>query len=449
MSTTTTARPSVRTRARDTAQLAARWGVGHALPRLALTASARSGDLHARALLEANRTPGMPVEVFDAIRAAGPLYRSRLSFVTARLETVKEVLGSPDVRAGIDLRGDGPLGRLGGWSQGSAPLGPLRPPSLLAIEPPDHTRLRRLVTRVFSAKAVQRLEERTVEIADALLDELAAETSDPVDLVERYCARLPVLVICEVLGVPTEEEELVRGFGTRAAPSLDLGLPLGEFVAVERSLRQFDAWLGRHVERVRREPGEDLLSQLVAARDDDGTPLTESELRNTAGLVLAAGFETTVNLIGNGVALLAAHPDQRAAAVADDALWGNVVEEVLRFDPPVLLTGRTTERDTRIAGVDVPAGSVVTTLLAGANRDPDVFTDPHRFDITRPEAREHVAFSAGRHFCLGAALARMEGRVALQRLHERHPQLRVRDGAQRRTTRILRGYLTLPVSLGA
>ncbi|WP_134742306.1 cytochrome P450 [Nocardioides sp. 503] len=427
------------------ARFATRWGLGHAVPWTAIRAQARGGDLHAAALVRSTGSE-TPVGLFDEIRASGPLHRSRLSFITAHHATVKEVLASPDVRAGVELRGQGALGRMSDWAQTTAPMSPIRPPSLLAIEPPDHTRLRRLVTRVFTARAVQRLETRTEEIADRLLDDLPQ--GEPVDLVERYCARLPVRVICEILGVPESETEMVRGFGAGAAPSLDVGLGVTELARVERSLRDFDAWLTQHLARARRRPGEDLFSQLAVARDDEGALLTDAELKNTAGLVLAAGFETTVNLIGNGIALLERHRDQRSRALDDDSLWGGVVEEVLRYDPPVLLTGRTVVRDTQIASVRVPRGSVVTVLLAGANRDPDVFPDPHRFDITRAEAHEHVSFSAGRHYCLGAALARMEGRVALQRLHERHPDLRLLPGAERRPTRILRGYRTLPASLG-
>ena len=133
---------------------------------------------------------------------------------------------------------------------------------------------------------------------------------------------------------------------------------------------------------------------------------------------------------------------------ADPGLWHNAVEEVLRFDPPVLLTGRTAVRDTEIAGRPVATGTLITTVLAAANRDPQVFSDPGRFDVTRPNAKDHVAFSAGRHFCLGAALARMEGDVGLRALFERYPQLRTLSGARRRDTRILRGYATLPVHLG-
>jgi cytochrome P450 len=255
-------------------------------------------------------------------------------------------------------------------------------------------------------------------------------------------------VIAEILGVPEADRRLVLDFGTAAAPSLDLGLSWQRFRAVEAALIRFDRWLVDHVEAKRREPGEDLLSQMVAARDDDGVALTDRELRSTAGLVLAAGFETTVNLLGNGIALLHDHPEQLAALRAEPDRWSTAVEEVLRLDPPVLLTGRTVVRDTEIAGRPVPRGAVVTTLLAGANRDPEVFADPHRFDVTRENAADHVSFSAGRHFCLGAALARMEGEIGLRRIFERFGDLRLEAGAERRDTRILRGFHRLPARLG-
>jgi cytochrome P450 len=165
-------------------------------------------------------------------------------------------------------------------------------------------------------------------------------------------------------------------------------------------------------------------------------------------LLLGAGFETTVNLLGNGTRLLHDHPDQLARLRADPQLWPNAVDEMLRIDPPVLLTGRTATRPTRVAGLDLPRGALVTTVLAAANTDPDVFAEPAVFDVGRPNAKEHVSFSAGRHFCLGAALARMEGEVGLRLLFDRYPDLRVRPGARRRETRILRGYASLPVSLG-
>ena len=427
-----------------------RWGFGHALPRVAINRGAKQGDLHGRLIADTSGSSAMPLELFETIRAQGPIHRAKFAYVTASHAVVKETLGSPAMNAGVVLTPAGPLGGLSAWAARSAPLGPLTPPSLLVTEPPDHTRYRKLVTRVFSVRAVHRLRERTQQIADALLDDLVTDGADtPVDLVERYCAMLPVTVIAEILGVPADERARVLEFGTAAAPSLDLGLSWSRFDTVDRALKQFDAWLTDHIAAVRRDPGDDLLSQLVAARDDDGVALTETELKSTAGLVLAAGFETTVNLLGNGIALLHEHPDQLATLRERPELWPTAVDEVLRYDPPVLLTGRTAKQDTEIAGVRVSRGAVVTTLLAGANRDPAVFTEPDRFDVARENAGDHVSFSSGRHYCLGAALARMEGEVGLRTIVERFPDLRLEPGARRRETRILRGYAELPARLGA
>jgi cytochrome P450 len=295
-------------------------------------------------------------------------------------------------------------------------------------------------------RAVERLRSRTEEIAADLLDALEPRATSIVDLVESYCAVLPVTVIAEILGVPEAERSRVLDFGSAAAPSLDLGLGFRRYRSVDRALAQFDAWLGAHLDDLRRNPGDNLLSELVAAREQ-GRGLDERELKATAGLVLAAGFETTVNLLGNGIALLHDHPEQRARVVADPALWPNVVEETLRLDPPVLLTGRMAVRDTELAGQRVAAGSMVTGILAGANRDPEVFPDPLRFDVTRANARDHIAFSAGRHHCLGAQLARMEGEVGLRAVWDRFPDLGLEPGARRRPTRILRGFEALPATL--
>jgi cytochrome P450 len=335
---------------------------------------------------------------------------------------------------------DGVLGRLIDVTTPRV-LHPLEPPSLLATEPPDHTRYRKLVTRVFTARAVEQLRSRTEAIAHQLLD--AVNPDIPNDLVSIYCGRLPVVVISEILGVPRGEQELVLELGTRGAPSLDFGLSWRSFREVYAGLRDFGQWLDAHIERLRRDPGEDLLSQLIEARDEQGT-LDDRELKATAGLVLAAGFETTVNLLGNAIALLDANPDQRGRLLADPDPWPTAVDEALRLDPPVLMTGRVAGQATKVAGVPVREGALVLTVLAGANRDPKVFEQPGRFDVARPNARDHVAFSGGRHYCLGASLARMEGEVALRVLFELFPGLRLLPGARRRPTRILRGYETLP-----
>src|SRR6476661_6728352 len=428
------------------ARAAVRWSLGHALPRTLLRRAARQGDLHGRMFVATQREDLAALEpVLDELRTHHPFYRGRYASVSVDNAAVRALLSNPDAGSGfVPADGGSRLSRLQSWSMEDAPLGPLTPPSLLVTEPPDHTRYRKLVSRVFSVRPVERLRGRTQQIAADLLDRI--DPSSPVDLVATYCSLLPVTVIAEILGVPERDREKVLRFGAAAAPSLDLGLSWREFRRVEAALREFDHWLGHHLQSLRREPGDDLLSQLVAAQED-GVGLTDVELKSTAGLVLAAGFETTVNLLGNGIALLASSPEQRRLLAERDDLWPDAVEEVLRVDPPVLLTGRMAMADTEVAGVPMRRGTVMVALLAGANRDPRVFPEPDTFDITRQNARDHLSFSAGRHFCLGAALARMEGQVGLRTLFERYPEPRVENGAVRRSTRILRGYEHLPVTL--
>jgi cytochrome P450 len=282
-------------------------------------------------------------------------------------------------------------------------------------------------------------------VANDLLHRLAGR--DEVDLVASYANLLPVAVISQILGVPPQDHARVLQLGHLAAPSLDVGLSYREFRVVDNAVRQFQEWLTGHIERLRAHPGDDLLSQLVAI-EDGGERLDMVELKATAGLLLAAGFETTVNLLGSAVGLLLQHPDQLEAVQADPSLWAGVVDESLRMEGPVQMTGRFATRDTTLAGHALPRGSLIVTYLGGANRDPAVFPDPDRFDVRRANARDHLTFSAGRHFCVGAALARLEGEVGLRALFDRYPDLRLDGPAQRRTTRVLRGWASLPVRLG-
>jgi cytochrome P450 len=423
-----------------------RWSIGHALPRALLSRAAKQGDLHGRMFLATHSdSPADLAPILDELRTHKPFYRGKYAAVSVDVAGVRALLSEPEALSAFGPTDvESRLGRLQLWAMSDAPLGPLTPPSLLVTEPPDHTRYRKLVSRVFSVRAVEQLRKRTQEIADELLDGL--DPTGPVDLVSAYCSLLPVTVIAEILGVPEADREKVLRFGAAAAPSLDLGVSWRQFREVEAALRDFDEWLGGHLDSLRRNPGDNLLSKLVTAQED-GIALTDAELRSTAGLVLAAGFETTVNLLGNGVLLLAGHPDQREVLRERPELWPNAVDEVLRHDPPVLLTGRIAGADLDVLGERIARGSVMVTMLVGANRDPAVFPDPGRFDVTRENAGQHVSFSAGRHYCLGAALARMEGEVGLRTLFERYPDLRVERGVVRRSTRILRGYEHLPVTL--
>jgi cytochrome P450 len=261
-----------------------------------------------------------------------------------------------------------------------------------------------------------------------------------------YAGPLPVRVISEILGVPSYMQPHMLEWGNAAAVTLDPALRYRQFRDASKALRSIHAWLGEHLKDLRRNPGDDLLSKL-AQTVDEGESLNDVELRATALLVLGAGFETTVNLIGNAVTQLLAHPDQLEMLKANPDGWGNAVDEVLRYDSPVQVTVRIAGEDTEVCGHPIPSGRFVSLMLGGANRDPEVFEEPQRFDVTRANAREHLGFSAGIHFCLGASLARLEGATALRMLFERFPDLALAGDPVRRQLRVLRGYEHMPVTL--
>ncbi|MCW2777223.1 MAG: putative cytochrome [Frankiales bacterium] len=430
----------------STVRSVTRWGLLHGTVRIAMKRAQKVGDLQA-AFMTDPRYRDDPFSFYELVRARGPLVQGKFGNVTADHAVCSTVLKSDDFRAGPDEDAmPAPIRRAIAWSRDPLALGPIDPPSMLAVEPPDHTRYRKTVSKVFTARAVEQLRSRTQSIADDLLDRMVGLPE--VDLVSAYCTLLPVAVISSILGIREQDYGTVLDFGHKGAPSLDVGLPYRQYRVVDGAIRGFQAWLGEHLARLAREPGDDLLSQLVVA-ESDGVRLNDSELRATAGLVLAAGFETTVNLLGSGTVLLLQHPEQLAAVREDPTLWKNAVDEVLRLEGPVQMTGRFSLRETELAGRRLGRGSLVVTYLGGANRDPKVFEDPARFDVRRPNARDHLTFSAGRHFCLGAALARQEGEVGLSSLFARYPDLALAGPGRRRTTRVLRGWESLPVATGA
>jgi cytochrome P450 len=421
-----------------------RWGVRHGLPAAYLRRSARRGDPVGRLL----RDPAVrdePYGVHEELRARGPLNPGTLGLVTTSHAVATDVLRSEKFGVGWD-RSTAP--RVIRWAlQFGDELdasGVAEPPSMLVVDPPDHTRYRRLVSRAFTPRAIAAFEPMITKTAHALLDDLELR-GGTVELVGSYAAQLPVLVIAELLGVPVERRDDFLRWGAAAATTLDPGLPLGRFLAAERGLREMHGFLREHLDRLRRDPGEDLVSRLVTLPPEDA--LTERELHATVMLLLGAGFETTMNLIGNAVVLLDAHREQREALLADPALWPGAVEETLRLDSPVQLTGRSALAPVEVAGRQVGRGTRLTLLLGAANRDPDVFAEPGRFDIRRPNARDHLAFSGGIHYCLGAGLARLEADIALRSLAERFPGLRVSGRPVRRTLQALRGFEHLPVRL--
>ena len=423
-----------------------RWLALHGVIRGLSTVGVRSGDPQAR-LIADPEVRANPAAFADELRGRGPVIRCRAVLITFDHAVANELLRSDDFRVS-------PIGaslaRPLRWVVDKTDTGllhPLRPPSLLSVEPPEHTRYRKLVSSIFTPRAVATLRERVEQTAATLLDDVGAERG-VVDVVERYCSQLPVAVIGDILGVPEQDRPRILQFGELAAPSLDIGLSWRQYMRVHRGIEGFNTWLADHLQHLRRNPGDDLMSQLIQASEEDGARLNNDELQATAGLVLAAGFETTVNLLGNGIRMLLDSPEHVATLSARPELWPNAVEEILRLDSPVQMSARVARKDTEVAGTVVRRGELIIIHLAGANRDPKVFDDPHRFDIERDNAGKHLSFSGGRHFCLGAALARAEGEVGLRTFFDRYPEARLAGTGNRRDTRVLRGWSSLPIRLG-
>lgn len=429
-------------RVRDTPRSFLAWSLAHGVQRTLIQRGARKGDLISRLVMD----PALRAEPFGAyeeLRDSGPIAANGLISATVDHALCNEVLRSDAF--GV-AGGQGELPKPLRWLHHKVidpdTLGPVDPPSMLAVDPPLHTRYRKQVARAFTARKVGRMGDRVGDVATGLLDGLAG-TSE-FDLVEGYASQLPVTVIADLLGVPEEHRGRLLELGNQAAITLDPGLSWRDFSRAEVALREMHTWFRGHVDRIRASPGDDLISQLV--RLDGPDRLDPVELHQVGLLVLAAGFETTVNLIANAVALLDDHPDQVRWLLENPDGWANAVDEVLRHQSPVQLTMRVALRETEVAGKEFAPGHGILLYVGGANRDPAVFEDPATFDVRRPNADQHIAFSAGVHFCLGASLARLEAAVALRSLYERFPDLHVSGSPERRPTRVLRGYERLPVS---
>lgn len=406
--------------------------------RAGLNVRARRGDLVARLTVDPELRAN-PFEAYEVLREDGPIIRTPVLSATVSHAHVNHMLrsdsfGTAAGRAGLP----GPARRLMDRWQDPQALGPVDPPSLLVTDAPDHTRMRKQVAKAFSARSVSAMEDRVHSVTERLLDGLAKESR--FDLVDRFAAQLPLAVIADLLGVRDEDRADLLRRGNEAAVLLDPGLSWSQFKRSREAVRAMNAWIEFHVRQLRQNPGDDLLSRLAVMGELDDT-----ELKGVGLLVLGAGFETTVSLISNAVTLFDQHPDQREAAEAD---WGNAVEEVLRYDSPVQVTVREAYADTEVEGTPIRKGEAVLLFLGGANRDPAVFENPQDFDVTRPNAHDHLAFSAGAHFCIGASLARLEGAVGLGMLYERFPDLALAGRPTRRNTRVLRGYDRVPVSHG-
>jgi cytochrome P450 len=315
--------------------------------------------------------------------------------------------------------------------------------NMLDTDPPDHRRLRALVSKAFTPRLIEHMRPRVQEIADTLLD--AVQDRSEMDLIDDYAFPLPITVIAELLGVPAEDRNSFREWSD-AAVSGDTSREHLEKVLIP-NMQAFIDYLRQMFEEKRRNPAEDLVSALVRA-EEAGDQLSEDELLGMVFLLLVAGHETTVNLIGNGVLALLQHPDQLEKLRADPSLIRDAVEELLRFDGPVeTSTERFAREDVRIGETVIPRGEMVLVVIAAADRDPDRFPDPDALDITRSD-NKHLAFGKGIHHCLGAPLARMEGQIAISTLLRRMPELRLKGSPESLSWRpgmVLRGLQGLPV----
>lgn len=418
---------------------AARLAAGRAL----VWGFAVSGDHGARIL---RVTPVVdPYPHYERVRDSGELYLSRLRLhLTASHALSSSILRDPrfgvvpaDEFTSVD------------WTEGASDPGSLAHPiedSLLGLDPPAHTRLRRIASPWFTPRAIRQRTESIERVVREHLDEIG--TRDRFDLMRDFASRVPVRVICDLFGIQQADHSRLMRWGSILGNTLDGIRTLTELRQVRWAVGEMGEFFDDLVARRRREPGDDVLSGLLGARPD-GEELSRNDLVALAGLLLGAGFETTVNLIGNGVLALLANPEAKRLIVDEPQRAADVTDEVLRYDPPVQYTARLNHEPLTIAGTELPKRSTVALLLAGANRDPAVFSEPHRFDPLRPNNREHLSFSSGVHYCLGAGLARLEGEVALRELFTRFPDLRQAAPARRRPSRTIRGVLDLPVSVGS
>ena len=387
-----------------------------------------------------------PYPQYRALQSRDPFHRTRLAdgWVLTRHEDVSTVLR--DGRFITDERKHPQYEERRAQMVKAGAISADQPetPSMLRLDPPDHTRLRSLVNKAFTPRAIERLRPRVEEIVQELLDPL--QQAGAMDVMKEIAYPLPVVVIAELLGIPPEDRDKLKRW------SDDIVLAIAGMQSTDGLRRsrvagdEMRAYMEGIAEERRREPKEDLLSALLAA-EEEGDKLSMDEVFSTCILLLVAGHETTTNLIGNGLLALLRHPEQMELLRSDPSLAEGAVEELLRYDSPVQLTGRFVLEDVEMQGHTITAGQQVILLLGAANRDLVKFDDPDLLDLTRENSSQHLSFSNGIHACLGAPLARLEGQVALPALIERFPNMRLAtDRLEWGDGIILRGLKELPVA---
>jgi pimeloyl-[acyl-carrier protein] synthase len=377
-----------------------------------------------------------PYPFYHRLRAEDPVHQTPMGFwVLTRYDDVAMTLRDPRFgRRGFDVLLQARFGEPG------------IDRAMLFQDPPDHTRLRTLVSKAFTPRVVEGLRTHIQDVVDSLLDRV--RDAHAMELIADFAYPLPVTVICEMLGVPTADRDRFRQWSIDIARSLDaIAMPADPEI-VERgnaARHALEDYFHALIAERRARPRRDLLTDLIAA-EEQGDRLSEDELMATIMLLFVAGHETTVNLIGNGVLALLRHPDQLRALRDEPSLIESAVEELLRYDGPAQRTGRMPNTDVEIGGKTIAKGALVLAVIGAANRDPAHFTDPDRLDITRADNR-HLGFGWGIHFCLGASLARVEAQAAINTLIRRMPGLALATATPAwREASALRGLTALPVT---
>jgi cytochrome P450 len=388
-----------------------------------------------------------PYPQYRLLREQDPVHRSPIGPVALfRYDDVYAVLRNPGLS--VDERNATPLpldAEVAALLEGRDNLGEL---TMLNLDPPDHDRLRRLVSKVFTPRTIERLRPRVAQLVDEALVEVAAR-GDEMDVIADLAFPLPFQVISEMLGMPEGDRVELRGWSHTMTKTLDPVIDVDDVRAAGIAAEAMVAHVRDAVVWKRAHPAGDLLSALIAA-EDSGDVLSEDELIAQVVLLYIAGHETTVNLIGNGTLALLRHPDQLARLRGDPSLDVNAIDELLRFDSPVQFSRRITLADCEIAGVAVPAQTILMTCLASANRDPHKWgPTADDVDLGRAGAAQHVSFGSGVHHCLGAALARLEGQEAIPALIRRFPRLALSESPVWNNRIVLRGLDRLRVAFDA
>ncbi len=408
-------------------------------------------DVAAPTLLDVLRPDNLrdPYPFYRRLRDTIPIYwdEERGTWLLTRYADVIAALRDPRLSAERILpeqeAAEGATGLADGGVE--SPMARVMAKQMLFLDPPDHTRIRGLVSKAFTPRVIEGMRPSIQALIDELLDAVAARGR--MDLIADFSFPLPAIVIAELLGVPAEDRDRFKEWSEAFGVLLDGGAhPPEEVEAAQAGVFTLIAYLMEIVEARREEPRDDLISLLIGAEEGGDTLDTEELLINCV-LLLAAGHGMTTHMIGNGVLALLRHPAQLARLRDDPTLIGSAVNELLRYDGPVQVTGRQANQDLEIAGVRVARGQHVTTVLGAANHDPARFARPDGFDIGRQD-NKHVAFAHGIHFCLGAALARLEGQLAIATLVRRFPALRLEiEEPERMPSIVFRGLTALPVAL--